>query len=85
MTKIQLKRIYKKIFTYNHSEMVEYNSMEEIAKALESKYTLDHKEIKDNRIYYREFIVDTYRTNDNKIIVGNITYYTKNNQIKQLF
>ena len=85
MTKIQLKRIYKKIFTYNHSEMVEYNSMEEIAKALESKYTLDHKEIKENKIYYREFIVDTYRTSDNKVMVGNITYYTKNNQIKQLF
>ena len=85
MTKIQLKRVYKKIFTYNHTEMVEYNSMEEIAKALETKYTLDHKEIKDNRIYYNEFIVDTYKTQDNKVIVGNITYYTKNNQIKQLF
>ena len=85
MTKIQLKRIYKKIFTYNHTEMVEYNSMEEIAKALETKYTLDHKEIKVDKIYYNEFIVDTYKTQDNKVIVGNIIYYTKNNQIKQLF
>ena len=85
MTKIQLKRIYKKIFTYNNTEMIEYNDIKEVAKALESKYTLDHKEIKDNKIYYREFIVDTYRTSDNKVIVGNITYYTKNNQIKQLF
>ena len=85
MTKIQLKRVYKKIFTYNHTEMVEYNSMEEIAKALETKYTLDHKEIKGDKIYYNEFIVDTYKTQDNKVIVGNITYYTKNNQIKQLF
>lgn len=85
MTKIQLKRIYKKIFTYNHTEMVEYNDIEEVARALETKYTLDHREIKENKIYYREFIVDTYRTSDNKVIVGNITYYTKNNQIKQLF
>ena len=85
MTKIQLKRIYKKIFTYNHTEMVEYNSMEEIAKALESKYTLSYNEIKNNKIYYPEFIVDTYRTKENKYIVGNITYYTKNNQIRQLF
>ena len=85
MTKIQLKRIYKKIFTYNHTEMVEYNSMEEIAKALESKYTLSYNEIKNNKVYYIEFIVDTYKTQDNKYIVSNITYYTKNNQIRQLF
>ena len=85
MSKIQLKRIYKKIFTYNHTEMVEYNDIKEVARALETKYTLDHKEIKDNQIYYNEFIVDTYTTEDNKVIVGNITYYTKNNQIKQLF
>ena len=85
MTKIQLKRIYKKIFTYNHTEMVEYNDIKEVAKALESKYTLTHNEIKGNKIYYNEFIVDTYRTNENKYIVSNITYYTKNNQIKQLF
>ena len=85
MSKIQLKRIYKKIFTYNHTEMVEYNDIKEVARALETKYTLDHKEIKDNKIYYNEFIVDTYTTEDNKVIVGNITYYTKNNQIKQLF
>ena len=85
MTKIQLKRVYKKIFTYNNTDMVEYNSMEEIAKALETTSTLDHKEIKGDKIYYNEFIVDTYKTQDNKVIVGNITYYTKNNQIKQLF
>ena len=85
MTKIQLKRVYKKIFTYNHTEMVEYNDIKEVARALETKYTLDHKEIKNNKIYYREFIVDTYKTKENKYIVSNITYYTKNNQIRQLF
>ena len=85
MTKIQLKRIYRRIFTYNHTEMVEYDNIKDVAGALESKYTLDHKEIKANRIYYNEFIVDTYKTQDNKVIVSNITYYTKYNQIKQLF
>lgn len=85
MTKIQLKRVYSKIFTYNNTELVEYDNMQEIAKALESKYTLTHKVIAGNKIYYNEFIVDTYKTQDNKYIVGNITYYTKNNQIKQLF
>ena len=85
MTKIQLKKVYSKIFTYNKTEMVEYNDLQEIARALESKYTLTHKGIAGNKIYYNEFIVDTYRTSDNKVIVGNITYYTKNNQIKQLF
>ncbi len=84
MTKIQLKRIYKKIFTYNHTEMVEYDNINEVARALESKYTLTHKGIAGNKIYYNEFIVDTYKT-QNKVIVGNITYYTKNNQIRQLF
>lgn len=85
MTKIQLKRVYSKIFTYNNTEMVEYNNIQEIARALETKYTLTHKGIAGNKIYYNEFIVDTYRTSDNKVIVGNITYYTKNNQIRQLF
>ena len=85
MTKIQLKRIYKKIFTYNNTELVEYDNIKDVAKALESKYTLDHKEIKGGKILYHEFIVDTYRTSDNKVIVSNITYYTKNNQIRQLF
>ena len=85
MTKIQLKRVYNKIFSYNNTDIIEYDSIKDIARALESKYTLDHKEIKDNRIYYNEFIVDTYKTQDNKYIVGNITYYTKNNQIRQLF
>lgn len=85
MTKIQLKRVYSKIFTYNNTEMVEYDNMQEIARALETKYTLTHKGIAGNKIYYNEFIVDTYRTSDNKVIVGNITYYTKNNQIRQLF
>ena len=85
MTKIQLKRIYKKIFTYNHTEMVEYGNINEVARALETKYTLTHKGIAGNKIYYNEFIVNTYKTQDNKYIVSNITYYTKNNQIKQLF
>ena len=85
MTKIQLKRVYKKIFTYNNTEMVEYNNLQEIARALESKYTLTHKGIAGNKIYYNEFIVDTYKTQETKYIVGNITYYTKNNQIRQLF
>ena len=85
MTKIQLKRVYSKIFTYNKTELVEYNNLQEIARALESKYTLTHKGIAGNKIYYNEFIVDAYKTQDNKYIVGNITYYTKNNQIRQLF
>ena len=85
MTKIQLKKVYKKIFTYNNTELVEYESIKDIARELESKYTLTHKGIAGNKIYYNEFIVDTYRTKENKYIVGNITYYTKNNQIRQLF
>ena len=85
MTKIQLKRVYSKIFTYNHTELVEYDNIRDIARALESKYTLSYNGIAGNKIYYNEFIVDTYRTKENKYIVGNITYYTKNNQIKQLF
>lgn len=84
MTKIQLKKIYSKIFSYNRNEVREYNSLEEMAKNLESKYTLTHKGIAGNKIYYNEFIVNTYEKN-NKFSVGNITYYTKNNQIKQLF
>ena len=84
MTKIQLKRVYSKIFTYNKTELVEYDNLNEIARALESKYTLTHKGIAGNKIYYNEFIVNTYEKN-NKFSVGNITYYTKNNQIKQLF
>ena len=85
MTKIQLKRVYKKIFTYNNTEMVEYDNINDIARALESKYTLTHKGIAGNKIYYNEFIVDTYKTQENKYIIKNITYYTKNNQIRQLF
>ena len=85
MTKIQLKRVYSKIFTYNNTEMVEYSDLQEIAIALESKYTLTHKGIAGKKIYYNEFIVDIYKTQDNKYIVSNITYYTKNNQIRQLF
>ena len=85
MTKIQLKRVYNKIFTYNKTELVEYNNLQEIARALESKYTLTHKGVAGNKIYYNEFIVDTYKTQENKYIVSNITYYTKNNQIRQLF
>ena len=85
MTKIQLKRVYSKIFTYNNTELVEYNNLQEIARALETKYTLTHKGIAGDKIYYNEFIVDTYKTQENKYIVSNITYYTKNNQIRQLF
>lgn len=85
MTKIQLKRVYSKIFTYNKTELVEYDNLNEIARALESKYTLTHKGIAGNKIYYNEFIVDTYKTQDKKVIVGNITYYTKNNQVRKLF
>ena len=85
MTKIQLKKLLTKIFTYNNTELVEYDNLNEIARALESKYTLTHKGIAGDKIYYNEFIVDTYKTQDNKYIVGNITYYTKNNQIRQLF
>ena len=86
MTKIQLKRVYSKIFSYNNTDIVEYDSIKDIARALESKYTLTHKGIAGNKIYYNEFIVDTYRTKENnKYIVGNITYYTKNNQVRQLF
>ncbi len=84
MTKIQLKKIYSKIFSYNRNEVREYNSLEEMAKNLESKYTLKHKEIKGDKIYYNEFIVNTYEKN-NKFSVGNITYYTKNNQTRELF
>ena len=84
MTKIQLKKVYKKIFTYNNTELVEYDNIKDVAKALETKYTLDHKEIKGDKIYYNEFIVNTYEKN-NKFSVGNITYYTKNNQIRKLF
>ena len=85
MTKIQLKRVYSKIFTYNNTEMIEYDNIKDIARALESKYTLTYNEIKNNKVYYNEFIVDTYKTQDNKYIVSNITYYTKNNQIRLLF
>ena len=85
MTKIQLKRVYSKIFTYNKTELVEYDNLNEIARALESKYTLKHKEIKGDKIYYNEFIVNTYKTQDKKVILGNITYYTKNNQVRKLF
>ena len=85
MTKIQLKRVYNKIFSYNNTDIIEYDSIKDIARALESKYTLTHKGIAGNKIYYNEFIVDTYKTQDNKYIVGNITYYTKNNQVRQLF
>ena len=49
MTKIQLKKIYSKIFSYNRNEVREYNNLEEMAKNLESKYTLKHKEIKGDK------------------------------------
>ncbi len=84
MTKIQLKRVYNKIFSYNNTDIVEYDNINDIARALESKYTLCYNEIKCNKIYYPEFIVNVGKANG-KYIVGNITYYTKNGQIKELF
>lgn len=33
MTKIQLKKLLTKIFTYNNTELVEYDNLNEIARA----------------------------------------------------
>lgn len=86
MTKIQLKRIYTKIYQYNNTKIKQYDNLEYIAKALSTVYTQGYKNIdyKKNIIYYPEFIVKCIK-NNNKYIVNNITYYTKNNQIKDLF
>lgn len=86
MTKIQLKRIYTKIYQYNNTEIKQYNTLEHIAKNLSTIYTQSYKSIdnKNNIIYYPEFIVKCNKYN-NKYIVNNITYFTKNNQIRDLF
>lgn len=86
MTKIQLKRIYTKIYQYNNTKIKQYTSLECIAKALSTVYTQGYKSIDTNKniIFYPEFIVKCNKDN-NKYIVNNITYYTKNNQVKDLF
>ena len=86
MTKIQLKRIYKYIYKYNNTQIKQYDNLKHIAKALSTVYTQGYKSIdyKNNIIYYPEFIVKCNKYN-NKFIVNNITYFTKNNQCKDLF
>lgn len=86
MTKIQLKRIYTKIYQYNNTKIKQYDNLEYIAKALSTVYTQGYKSIdyKKNIIYYPEFYVKC-ENNGNKYIVNNITYFTKNNQVKDLF
>lgn len=86
MTKIQLKRIYKYILKYNKNDICEYNSLKDIAKVLSTKYTLQYQKIneKELKIYFPEFIVSCGEANG-KIVVGNITYFTKNNQVRDLF
>ena len=86
MTKIQLKRIYKKIYQYNNTDIIKYDNLKHIAKALSTVYTQSYKSIdnKNNIIYYPEFIVKCNKYN-NKFTVNNITYFTKNNQCKDLF
>ena len=86
MTKIQLKRIYTKIYQYNNTEIKKYDTLEQIAKNLSTVYTQSYKNIDNekNVIYYPEFIVKCNKI-DNKYIVNNITYFTKNNQVRDLF
>lgn len=86
MTKIQLRRIFNKIYQYNNTKIKQYDNLENIAKALSTVYTQNYKNIdyKQNIIYYPEFIVKCSKEND-YYTVNNITYYTKNNQIKDLF
>lgn len=86
MTKIQLKRIYKKIYQYNNTDIIKYDNLKQIAKNLSTVYTQSYKNIDYNKniIYYPEFFVKCDK-NNNKFIVNNITYFTKNNQIKNLF
>ena len=86
ITKIQLKRIYKKIYQYNNTKIKQYDSLENIAKALSTVYTQGYNKVdyKNNIIYYPEFYVKCLQ-NNNKYEVVNITYFTKNNQVKDLF
>ena len=86
MTKIQLKRVFNKIYQYNNTQVKQYDSLENIAKALSTVYTQGYKSIdyKNNIIYYPEFYVKCLQ-NNNKYEVVNITYFTKNNQVKDLF
>lgn len=86
MTKIQLKRIYKHIYKYNNTQIKQYDNLEHIAKALSTVYTQGYKSIDYNKniIYYPEFFVKCDK-NNNKYTVSNITYFTKNNQCKDLF
>ena len=86
MTKIQLKRIYTKIYQYNNTKIKQYDNLEHIAKALSTVYTQGYKNIdyKKNIIYYPEFYVKCNKEND-YYTVNNITYFTKNNQVKDLF
>lgn len=86
MTKIQLKRIFNKIYVYNNTKIKQYDNLEYIAKALSTVYTQSYKNIDYNKniIYYPEFYVKCLQNND-KYEVVNITYFTKNNQIKDLF
>lgn len=87
MTKIQLKRIFNKIYQYNNTDIIKYDNLKQIAKNLSTVYTQSYKNIdyNKNKIYYPEFIVKCTQNNNNKFTVNNITYYTKNNQIKDLF
>lgn len=87
MTKIQLKRIFNKIYQYNNTDIIKYDNLKQIAKNLSTVYTQSYKNIDYNKnmIYYPEFIVKCTQNNNNKFTVNNITYYTKNNQIKDLF
>jgi hypothetical protein len=86
MTKIQLKRIYKHIYKYNNTQIKQYDNLKHIAKALSTVYTQGYKNIDYNKniIYYPEFFVKCDK-NNNKFTVNNITYFTKNNQCKDLF
>lgn len=86
MTKIQLKRIYKHIYKYNNTQIKQYDNLKHIAKALSTVYTQGYKSIDYNKniIYYPEFFVKCDK-NNNKYEVVNITYFTKNNQCKDLF
>lgn len=86
MTKIQLKRVYKYILKYNNNDICEYENLKDIADVLSTKYTLTYQKIDNEKlnIYFPEFIVKCGKIND-KIVVGNITYFTKNNQVRDLF